>query len=620
MRDRDLMQRRLAEATAHEYEVLGELGHGGMATVFLARDLSLGRKVAIKVMSPQLLSVEGMAERFLMEARIAAALSHPNIIPIHAVRRSGDVLFFVMKHIAGRSLDRVLVDQGPLPIDVVRAVLTQVGSALDAAHTAGVIHRDIKPHNILIDEHGDAVVADFGIARLSERPGMTQVGQTVGTPAYMSPEQCVGDAVTGAADQYSLGIVAYELLTGRPPFTGESLMQIVWRMVHEPAAPIASLRPECPPALAATVHRMIAQQAESRWPTMRDAIAALPALVPGPGDPVRQLLAAFAKGDAAPAATPRASVEVAAGAVTVVTASAAPVVTGNAAPAAAAARTASAPRIDAVAPAAAAHGRAASVTLAVEEGVLTIDEEMPLVAEVRDAEGRLVPNPKLEWRTEDPAVADISAEGVLRGRHIGKTRITVACGDRTAKLDLLVTRAVAKQLEITPWLSSLEVGDRVSLSVRSHDGEAMLPAPRLVAWRSADPAVVEVDRSGHVVARQPGSVEIEARAGNAVASVLVRVRPAIVSAVKVSAPELTLVVGEQVQIGAQPANSKGHPLPDVPVRWDVSDPTVAAIAADGTLTAFKSGRVLVAARAGGRVGTTKVMVAAGRRSVAGAAR
>lgn len=609
MRDRDLMQRHLAEATAQEYEILGELGHGGMATVFLARDLSLGRKVAIKVMSPQLLSVEGMAERFLMEARIAAALSHPNIIPIHAVRRSGDVLYFVMKHIAGRSLDRVLLEHGSLPIDVVRAVLTQVGSALDAAHAAGVIHRDIKPHNILIDELGDAVVADFGIARLSERPGMTQVGQTVGTPAYMSPEQCVGEPVTGAADQYSLGIVAYELLTGRPPFTGDTLMQIVWRMVHEPAAPLAHLRHDCPAALAATVHRMIAQRADERWPTMREAIDALPPLLPGPGDPVRRALVALARGEALDAAAARPSAEIAAGAVTVVTGSVAAAV-----PAAATSAPAQpvAPRPQVTA--ALEPALAAAITLAVDEGVLTIDEEMPLIAEVRDGRGALVAHPEIQWHSTDPDVAEVSAEGVLRGRHIGRTRITATCGTVSARLELLVTRAVAKQLEITPWLSSLEVGDRVKLSVRSNDGDAMLPAPRLVAWRSADPRMVEVDRVGHVVARQPGNAELIARSGTATTSIIVRVRPAVVSSVKVSAPELTVGVGEQVQIGAQPTNSKGHPLDDVPVRWDVSDPSIAAVTPDGTLTAFKSGRVLVAARAGGRVGTTKVLVAPTRRN------
>jgi serine/threonine-protein kinase len=589
VRDRDLMQRRLAEATAHDYEILGELGHGGMATVFLARDLSLGRKVAIKVMSPQLLSVDGMAERFLMEARIAAALSHPNIIPIHAVRRSGDVLFFVMKHIAGRSLDRILLDHGPLPIDAVRAIVTQVGTALDAAHAAGVIHRDIKPHNILIDEHGDAVVADFGIARLTERPGMTQVGQAVGTPAYMSPEQCTGDAVTGAADQYSLGIVAYELLTGRPPFTGESLMQIVWRMVHEPAAPLASVRPECPASLAAAVHRMIEQQTTARWPTMRDAIAALPPLVPGPGDPVRRLLVALANGESPPSVAPRPSVELAAAAATVVTTNQT-------------------------------HGAPAGISLAATEGVLTIDEVMPLVAEVRDRDERLLPEAALEWHSADPSIAEVSPDGVLRGRHIGRTRITVACGTCVAALDLLVTRAAAKALEITPWLSSLEVGDRVTLAVRSGDGDAMLPAPRLVEWRSSDPSIAEVDRVGRVHARLPGAVELTARSGNATAALLLRVRPAIISAVKLSSPELTLAVGEQVHLDAQPANSKGHPLADVPVRWDVSDPTVAAITADGTLTAVRSGRVLVAARAGGRVGTTKVLIAAERRTLAPSAR
>ncbi|MBX7119893.1 MAG: serine/threonine protein kinase, partial [Gemmatimonadaceae bacterium] len=290
MSDDAARRARLAEAVAGEYELLEELGRGGMATVHRARELALGREVAIKVMAPELLAVEGMAERFVNEARIAAALSHPHIIPIHAVRRHGDVLYFVMKYVAGRPLDAILRDAGPLPVDVVRAVLTQVGAALDAAHRRGVVHRDVKPANILIDEHGDAVVADFGIARVSEQPGRTQAGQTVGTPQYMSPEQCAGTPLSGAADQYALGVVAYELLTGRPPITGEGLVQVVWNMMHQRMVPVAERRADCPAALALAVHRMLAHDAADRFPSVADAIAALPALALAPDAPARRTL------------------------------------------------------------------------------------------------------------------------------------------------------------------------------------------------------------------------------------------------------------------------------------------------------------------------------------------
>ncbi|HSB54437.1 MAG TPA: serine/threonine-protein kinase, partial [Gemmatimonadales bacterium] len=190
---------RLREATLGEYEILGELGRGGMAAVYLAHEVALDRKVAIKVMSPALVSGEGMIERFKREARTAASLSHPHIIPVYAVRESDHLLYFVMKFIAGRPLDGVLKELGPLPIPMIQMILQQVGGAFGYAHRRGIVHRDIKPANIMIDEEGWAVVTDFGIAKVSQAEGLTMTGMTVGTPTYMSPEQCMAQEVTGAS-------------------------------------------------------------------------------------------------------------------------------------------------------------------------------------------------------------------------------------------------------------------------------------------------------------------------------------------------------------------------------------------------------------------------------------
>src|SRR6185503_20165680 len=180
----------IRHATAGEYDVQAELGRGGMATVFLAHEIALDRKVAIKVMSPALFTGEGMVERFKREAKTAASLSHPHIIPIFTVKESEHLVFFVMKFVEGRPLDSIIKEVGPLPIPMVRAILQQVGSALAYAHRRGVVHRDIKPANIMIDSEGWAVVTDFGIAKVSEKQGLTMTGATVGTPSYMSPEQC----------------------------------------------------------------------------------------------------------------------------------------------------------------------------------------------------------------------------------------------------------------------------------------------------------------------------------------------------------------------------------------------------------------------------------------------
>ena len=209
---------RLRRATLGEFEIGPELGRGAMAAVFLAHETSLDRKVAIKVMSPGMLMDEGMAERFKREAITIAHLNHPNIVSVHSVRQAEGLHFFVMRYIRGRALEQVIQHAGRLPIPIVRSILSQVGSALTYAHRSGVVHRDIKPANILIDEDGNAVVTDFGIAKVADQPSETHPGALVGTPAYMSPEQCSGDEVSGSSDQYALGAVAYEMITGSLSF------------------------------------------------------------------------------------------------------------------------------------------------------------------------------------------------------------------------------------------------------------------------------------------------------------------------------------------------------------------------------------------------------------------
>jgi len=264
----------LRQATLGEYDVLGELGRGGMAAVYLAHEMALDRKVAIKVMSPSLVHGDGMVERFKREARTAASLSHPNIIPVYAVRETDELLYFVMKFISGRPLDSVLKELGPLPIPMVQMILRQVGGAFGYAHRRGIIHRDIKPANIMIDDEGWAVITDFGIAKVSQAEGLTMTGMTVGTPTYMSPEQCMAQDVTGASDQYSLGVVAYEMITGRPPFAGGSMMAIMYGHFNDSPPPIEAARPDCPDDLRLAVLRMLAKDPAERWPNMEAAVEA----------------------------------------------------------------------------------------------------------------------------------------------------------------------------------------------------------------------------------------------------------------------------------------------------------------------------------------------------------
>ncbi len=290
----DQLLERLRAATLGEYDLYGELGRGGMATVYLAHELALDRKVAIKVMAPALTYGPGMIERFKREARTAAHLSHPNIIPVYAVREAGALLFFVMKLVEGTPLDSIMRELGKLPIPMVEAILAQIGGAFGYAHRRGVVHRDIKPSNILIDEEGWAVVTDFGIAKVQETEALTQTGTAVGTPTYMSPEQCGGGTVDGRSDQYSLGVVAYEMLTGRPPFAG-SMMALMYSHFHETVPPIALSRPDCPEPLQAAVMRMLEKDPANRWHSMEEAVAALGGRQLAHDDPTRSQLILLAR-------------------------------------------------------------------------------------------------------------------------------------------------------------------------------------------------------------------------------------------------------------------------------------------------------------------------------------
>ncbi|MEE8134353.1 MAG: protein kinase, partial [Gemmatimonadales bacterium] len=265
----------LRDATLGDYEIQAEIGRGGMAVVYLAHDISLNRKVAIKVMKPALMMMDDdVQRRFKREAQTAASLSHPHIIPVYAVKEVENLVFFVMKYILGRSLESVIKEIGALPVPVVQTILNQAGGALAHAHKRGVVHRDIKPGNIMMDEDGWVVVADFGIAKVAEAEALTMTGGVVGTPAYMSPEQCSGGELTGAADQYSLGVVAYEMITGRTPFKGGTMVNLIYDHCHTEPPPILAARPDCPPELAQVVQRMIAKDPDDRFQSIEEAVTA----------------------------------------------------------------------------------------------------------------------------------------------------------------------------------------------------------------------------------------------------------------------------------------------------------------------------------------------------------
>jgi len=261
-------------ALADDYEITRELGRGGMAVVYEGVETELRRRVAIKVLPPEM-ATEDTAERFKREARMAASLDHPNIIPVYRVGQAEGIQYMAMKFVDGRGLDEIVKQQGALPVPVVVKLVADSARALAFAHDNGVIHRDIKGANILIEQDGRVLVTDFGIARAVGDHTITATGMVMGTPSYMSPEQCGGVKLTHQSDQYSLGVLAFQLLTGSLPFEAETFVGLVQHHYMTPPPDITKVRDDVPPELLAVVYRALAKKPEERFPNTKQMVAAL---------------------------------------------------------------------------------------------------------------------------------------------------------------------------------------------------------------------------------------------------------------------------------------------------------------------------------------------------------
>lgn len=272
IRPEDELGTHVAQVLSANYELENEVGRGGMGIVYCARDRRLKREIAIKVLPPELSFRADIRQRFLREAETAAQLNHPNIVPIYTVEERDNLVYFVMSYIKGDNLGQRLQQHGPMPPVEARRVLREVAEALAYAHNRNVIHRDIKPDNIIIDEEtGRAMVTDFGIARALTDMGdsrLTATGMAIGTPAYMSPEQSAGDrAIDGRSDLYSLGVVGYQMLCGQTPFVANNTPSMLVKHLSERPIPVDERWPDLPPDLSRAVMMCLEKDPNDRFPS-----------------------------------------------------------------------------------------------------------------------------------------------------------------------------------------------------------------------------------------------------------------------------------------------------------------------------------------------------------------
>ena len=265
-----------------DFCLLRKLGKGGMADVYLAEQTSLHRQVAIKIMRPDFVTDPTYVKRFRHEASAAGGLNHPNIVQVYMVGEQEGIHFISQEYVQGRNLKEFITRKGPLEVPIALHILKQVAAALQVAHEKGIVHRDIKPENILLTKKGEAKVADFGLAQLTlggEKVQLTQVGVTMGTPLYMSPEQVNGKPLDARSDIYSLGVMAWHMLVGRPPFSGDTALAVAVKHLNEQPPSLAEARPDLPVGVRALVERMMSKKKEDRPADAQSVLAEIKQLL-----------------------------------------------------------------------------------------------------------------------------------------------------------------------------------------------------------------------------------------------------------------------------------------------------------------------------------------------------
>ena len=563
-----------------------------MAAVFRARELALNRRVAIKVMAPGLLLGEGMIDRFRQEAITVANLQHANIVAVHGVRTVGDLHLFVMQYIPGRSLDRILRDEGQLSFQVVRTMIYHVGSALDYAHRRGVIHRDIKPGNILLDADGDPVVTDFGIAKVAETQGYTRVGTVVGTPTYMSPEQCMGFDVGPGSDQYALGVVAYEMLTGRPPFGGTGMAMM--RAHTEQAPPsIREMRSDVTEVIERAVLRMLAKKPEDRFPDLAAAIEAVEAHPLGSLGPVRAEMSALAAAAAAEThladivRQPRSPVP-----------SPAPVTTPAPPPPASSggARTVRSP--------------VATIRVTPPSEPVEVGDCLVLEVTTHAADGTRVSDTRVAWESSNPTVASVGAAGVLTANAPGTASITASAGSAHTAFDVIIHETSVSSIHIESP-AELRAGARATLEARALDRRGgILPTP--IRWTSKNTLIATITDAGSLTALRRGTAVVVAEAGDVARAISITITAAAVVDVVVDGAPPVLGVGTSAALRAVARARTSDDQLERTFEWRSSDPAIAVVSPTGVVTARAEGQVTITATCEGIRGSATISVAAVR--------
>lgn len=530
---------RLRTATAGRFTILRELGRGGFAAVFLAQQHQPNRRVAIKLLLPTHLESEWALEHFRGESQKIAQWRHQSVVTIYEVHEEQDLFYFVMSYVEGASLHEILQAAGPLPVPVVKSVLAQTGSALWYAHRQGVTHRDVKPQNVLIDIDGGAVVADFGIAKQAGGTSHTVTGMIFGTAPYMAPEQCETGATSTQSDQYSLGIVVYEMLTGAPPFTGPATAVLVAHLQKEVPL-LRTVRPDCPPELEAAVARMLSKKPEDRFPTIAEAIQASGAIELPEFDANRQ---AFANAARQLAARQQAQV------------------------------------LDIV-----------SIPPQIEVG-----DHIPVQATLRSNSGDSMDTSGAKWSVDNANVAEIDPEKKsLQAREPGFTTLFVKSGGLEKQIRVEVVAPRPHAIEITAPQQPVAVGERVRLLARALSKNG-LPVDGSIQWLVDDPAIAMITPDGTLQTRAPGRARVRAQLGTITGEVIVDVALPAVAEVRITGLGASMQTGERRQAAAVVLGAGGQTIGDRVITWMSSDPHIATVSASGIVTAHQTGAVTISA-------------------------